>query len=63
MGDEWGADDRGEREAFSVALMLSNGMGGYDWAALPLACRIHGVRDVEMLIERLLVLKTHRAEE
>ena len=46
-----------------MAAMLSNGMGGYDWAALPLPCRVYGVRDVELLIDRLMVLKTHRREQ
>ena len=40
--------------------MLANGMGGIDWAGLPLACAVHGVGDVEGLIHRLVVVKTHR---
>lgn len=43
--------------------MLANGMGGFDWGALSLACRVHGVRNVEMLVHRLLVIKTHRKDE
>lgn len=46
-----------------MAAMLSNGMGSFDWGALPLACRVFGVRDVEMLIDRLMVLKLHRKGE
>lgn len=38
-------------------------MGGFDWAALPLACRVHGVRDVELLIERLMTIKLHRGKD
>lgn len=39
---------------------LANGMGGLDWAGLPLLCAYHGVRDVEGLLHRLLVIKAHR---
>lgn len=39
---------------------LSNGMGGLDWAGLPLLAAYHGVRDVEGLLHRLLVIKGHR---
>jgi hypothetical protein len=42
---------------------LSNGMGGLDWAGLPMMCALHGVRDVEGLLYRLLTIKTHRAPE
>lgn len=40
--------------------LLANGMGGFDWQGLPIVCTMLGVRDVEMLIERLLVIKTHK---
>ena len=40
--------------------MLANGMGGIDWAGLPLACAYHGVRDIEGLLHRLYVMQTHR---
>ena len=40
--------------------MLANGMGGIDWSGLPLVCALLSVRDVELLVERLLVIKTHR---
>jgi hypothetical protein len=39
--------------------MLANGMGGLDWAGLPLACAYHGVRNVEALVHRLIVIKQH----
>lgn len=39
---------------------LANGMGGLDWAGLPLLCAYHCVNDVEGLLHRLLVIKTHR---
>jgi hypothetical protein len=49
-----------ELAAFKVRAMLNNGMGGLDWAGLPLACAYHGVRDVEGLLHRLYVMQTHR---
>jgi hypothetical protein len=39
--------------------MLANGMGGIDWAGLPMACAWLGVRDVDALLQRLLLIKTH----
>lgn len=39
--------------------LLANGMGGIDWAGLPLACAWLGVRDVDALLQRLLLIKTH----
>ena len=39
--------------------MLANGMGGIDWAGLPLAAAYFGVRDVEGLLHRLYVILTH----
>lgn len=39
--------------------MLSNGMGGIDWAGLPMACAYFGVRDVDGLLLRLMVMKTY----
>lgn len=35
-------------------------MGGFDWAGLPLVIELLGVVDVEALIDRLLIIKTHR---
>lgn len=48
--------------AFKVYAMLSNGMGGLDWAHLDLAAELHGAGDREALIERLMVIKLHRPE-
>ena len=45
--------------AFTLHAMLANGMGGIDWAGLPLACAWLGVRDVDGLLQRLLIIKTH----
>lgn len=49
-------------KAMRVHAMLANGMGGIDWTGLDLAVAMFGVRDVEALIERLLVLKLHKPE-
>lgn len=36
-------------------------MGGeIDWAALPILAEIHGVIDVEMLVEQLLAIRDHK---
>lgn len=40
---------------------LANGMGGVNWAGLPLAVEFFGVRDVEALIAAMLVIKAHKA--
>jgi hypothetical protein len=40
--------------------MLNNGMGGIDWAGLPVAVELYRVRDVEGLVERLLVAKAYK---
>ena len=53
------ADDVIAGRVFS---MLSNGHGGIDWPGLPLAVALFGVRDIEALIHRLLVIKTHRPD-
>ena len=37
-------------------------MGGIDWTALPLAVAMYGVQDVEALIERLMIIKTHKPQ-
>jgi len=48
--------------AFKVTAMLANGSGGLDWAGLPLACALFGVRDVTGLVERLRVIKAYDAK-
>ncbi len=40
--------------------LLSNGMGGIDWAGLPLVVALLGITDIEGLLHRLQVIKTHR---
>ena len=49
--------------ALKVHAMLANGSGGLDWAGLPLACALYGVRDVQMLLHRILVIKLHRTDK
>lgn len=43
--------------------MLATGNGGHDLQSLPLACAYFGVKDVRMLIHRLMVIKTHRPNQ
>lgn len=43
-----------------MANLLANGMGGFDWAGLPLVCGWLGVQDIEGLMDRLQVIKLHR---
>ena len=43
-----------------MANLLANGMGGFDWAGLPLLCGWLGVQDIEGLMDRLQVIKLHR---
>lgn len=43
--------------------MLANGMGGLDWAGLPLAAAYYGIEDVEGLVHRLLVIKLHKPQD
>jgi hypothetical protein len=35
-------------------------MGGLDWTGLPFFCALHGVQDIENLVDRLLTIKQHR---
>ena len=38
-------------------------MGGIDWAGLPIVAEILGIRDVQRLVERLLVIRTYKPKE
>lgn len=40
--------------------MLANGMGGLDWAGLPLVCTWLGVTDIDGLLHRIAVIKAHK---
>lgn len=50
-------------QAIKIYNALANGMGGLDWAGLPLMCGLHGVQDVESIVHRLITIKTHRPPE
>lgn len=43
-----------------VSKLLANGTGGYDWSGLPLLVDWLGVTDVEGLLQRLAVIRTHK---
>lgn len=36
--------------------------GGIDWSALPILAEIHGITDIELLVEQLILIRTHRRE-
>lgn len=40
--------------------LLAGGMGGIDWAGLPLAAEFLGIRHLEPVLEALEVVLTHR---
>lgn len=46
--------------AIAVANFASNGMGGYDGTMLEIAVAHYGIEDVDLLLERLMVIKHHR---
>ena len=43
--------------------LLSNGMGGIDWAGLPVVTEMLGIEDVQELIGRLLVIRSYKPED
>ena len=47
--------------AMKVWNFLANGMGGLDWAGLPLAVASYGITDIDGLLHRLQVIKGHKA--
>jgi hypothetical protein len=42
--------------------MLANGMGGIDWAGLPMVAALLGVEDVESFARQLMVIKHFRRD-
>lgn len=46
-----------------MAALLGNGMGGFDWAGLPLVCAWLGITDVDGLLYRLRIIRLHRDPE
>ena len=43
--------------------MLSNGMGGIDWAGLPIVAALLGVADLEAFARHLITIKTYRPDK
>ncbi len=39
--------------------LLANGMGGFDYAGLPMVAEMLGFDDLDGLLHRLLVIKSH----
>jgi hypothetical protein len=60
QGDAPPACSREDLQALEVWRLVSNGMGGMDAAWLPYAVALHEVDDVEGLIRRLTLIKSHR---
>lgn len=56
------ADDA-DRLAFKVFNLLADGMGGINWQGLPLMCGWLGATDIEGLMQRLAIIKTHRQQQ
>ena len=40
----------------------ANGMGGIDWPAVPLFAEFYGCTDLDLLTERLLMIKMHKPD-
>ncbi len=59
-GEDPPAATEDDRLAIQVFNALSNGMGGMDWAGLPVMCEWLGIQDVDGLMLRLTTIKTHR---
>lgn len=49
--------------AIRVWNLLANGHGGIDWSGLPLVTELLGIDDIDGLILRLQVIKTHANKE
>lgn len=50
-------------QAIYVWNTLSNGNGGLDWAGLPFVCEHVGITDIDALMSRLYVIRTHKPPE
>lgn len=48
---------------FAIAAfnLLSNGMGGIDWSGLEIVAVKLGIDDIEGLIDRLHIIRTHKS--
>lgn len=47
--------------AAKVARLAANGMGGYDWRGVEFLAEAFGIQDIELLIERLGVIKAYES--
>ncbi len=52
---------RNDEIAARIARLAANGMGGYDWRGVEMLADLFGVSDVEMLVERLGVIKAYES--
>ena len=43
--------------------LLANGMGGVEWAGLPVVVGLLGIDDVEGLLHRIEVIRNHKPPE
>jgi len=43
--------------------MLSNGMGGIDWSGLPIVAALLEIDDIDGLVRRLHIIKTHKPDK
>ena len=43
--------------------LLANGMGGIDWAGLPIVIEMLGIHDPESLIARMQVIRSYKPTE
>ena len=42
--------------------MLANGMGGLDWAGLPIVAELLGIDEIESRVHRLMTIKAWRPD-
>lgn len=49
--------------AIRVFNALQTDMGGIDWSGLETLVDVYGIADVDGLVERLVVIKTHKPEK
>ena len=60
LGEPDAEPDHGDLVALQAWNLLATGMGGFDWQGLPLVVALLGVQDIELLLHRLQVIKTHK---
>lgn len=52
-----------ERIAIRAFNLMANGMGGIDWSGLQMVVEYLGVTDIDDLVHRLEVIRTHKPPE